>query len=109
MRGKRVIIDIDALREYLETYARGKENAVIGMGLRELFGGSGACMRKAINELRVQGNPIGSNRDGYYWAVRKDELKETIGHLKGRVLGIQQAIHGLDVALGMMVLDGSAD
>lgn len=95
-------IDIDALREYLETYARGKANAVIGMQLRELFGGSGACMRGAINELRVGGYPVGSCNNGYYWASSRDELIDTIDHLRGRMWGIQMAVNGLNNAYAEM-------
>lgn len=57
---------------------------------------SDADMRKIINRRRAAGDPIGSNGDGYYYAVNRRELEKTIAGLKHRIKSIQDAIKGLE-------------
>ena len=35
--------------------------------------------------LRMQGYPIGSNGNGYFWAKRPEELDQTIEHMESRI------------------------
>ena len=48
------------------------------------FGITGETVRQIVHELRMQGHPIGSGRQGYFYARNKAEIAETISHIEGR-------------------------
>ena len=52
-------------------------------------------LRALINELRIEGFPIGSTAKGYYWGYVKADLDHSIAQLFSRVKGIAKAANGL--------------
>ena len=60
---------------------------------------SGNELRRRINRLRRDTVPIGSSRDGYFYAITAGEVYATIGQLTDIALGLQAAINGLESAL----------
>ena len=60
---------------------------------------SGNELRRQVNRLRRKGLPIGSSRDGYFYAVTAGEVYTTIRQLRQMVTGLEKAIAGLEEAL----------
>lgn len=88
-------IDKEEFLEFLKTHARGRERCYKSVVLRDLFGGSGADLRRVVNELRQDGEPVGSNRNGYFYCIRYSEINDTVQHLHHRADGILKAAEGL--------------
>lgn len=78
---------------------QGRENLISGAELAQAIHVSGNELRRKINQLRWEGNPIGSTREGYFYAVNAGELYATIRMLKLMVKGLERAIQGLERAL----------
>lgn len=55
-------------------------------------------VRAMVNYLRRDHCPIGSNAKGYFWAKYPQELEETKGQLKDRIIAINKALEGLERA-----------
>lgn len=87
------------LVQYLMEYAKGKANCIKSSDLQDIFGGTSVDIRAVVNELRSEGKLICSCYDGYYYPESKEEVKQTISSLEGRVFGITRAITGMKGAL----------
>jgi len=66
--------------------------------LEESFGISGGAIRNAVNTLRKNGEPICSDRTGYWYSESPKEIKSTIENLNNRKSAINNAIDGLETA-----------
>jgi hypothetical protein len=62
--------------------------------------------RDLIRELIFDGNPIGSNSNGYFWITTYDELTEYIDSLQGRINGIEQRIKLIRNAWALTIVRG---
>jgi hypothetical protein len=60
---------------------------------------SDANVREWINELASASYPVCSNKHGYWYGTRKEELEETLAHRRSRVQKQLTAIKGLEIAL----------
>lgn len=87
------------LEDYLRTTCPGRKNSRRSAELEAELNISGNELRRRINRLRRDAVPIGSSRDGYFYAVTAGEVYATIGQLTDIALGLQAAINGLESAL----------
>ena len=84
-----------ALCDYLRKYHRGQESAASSKELEVVFRVKGVELRRAINRLRCDGQPICSDGNGYFYAARPSEISATIAQLTGRIAKIAAAKNGL--------------
>jgi biotin operon repressor len=63
---------------------------------------SDVSVRRAVNQLRQEGEAICSNGDGYFYAANNAELQDTIVELESRVSSVNNAIVGLRLASDRM-------
>lgn len=104
--------DAVVLRRYLETYARGKENAKrrrkIAADLRWGWevGGDDSGIRRvkaAAEELRLEGVPIGYSTDsedgGLYLCTSPSEIKDVLAKLRRLALSILREYSAVKRAL----------
>ena len=89
----------DELRYHLLHSCLGKKRAVGATRLRATIHISENELRKAVNRLRREGVPIGSDQTGYYYAQTAGEVYSTIKHLKKMRSGLDAAIEGLEGSL----------
>ena len=89
----------DELRYHLLHCCLGKKRAVSATRLRGTVHISENELRKAVNRLRREGVPIGSDQPGYYYAQTAGEVYSTIKHLKKMRSGLDAAIEGLEGSL----------
>lgn len=88
-------MDAEALLLYLQRRCTGQRNAVSSHALEALFRVRGAALRKAVNSLRCEGQPVCSDENGYYYAATEAELTATIRQLSSRISKIAGAKNGL--------------
>lgn len=86
--------------EYLKERHFGENRIITNNGLCELFNISGTYLRKVINQLRIDGVPICSNNEGYWYAGSPQEIAMTIVQLNSRITGIKNAVKGLYSSMG---------
>lgn len=84
-----------ALCEHLKKYHRGQESAASSKELEIAFHIKGTELRRAVNRLRCNGQPICSNETGYFYAARQSEVRATVVQLTGRISKIAAATKGL--------------
>ena len=84
-----------ALCEHLKQYHRGQECAASSKELEAAFRVKGTELRRAVNRLRCDGQPICSNENGYFYAARQSEVRATVAQLTGRISKIAAATKGL--------------
>ena len=84
-----------ALCEHLKKYHRGQESAASSKELVAAFHVKGTELRRAINRLRCNGQPICSDATGYFYAARQSEIRATVAQLTGRISKIAAAKNGL--------------
>ena len=89
----------ERLLNYLKGACPGRKYRVSGADLERALGISGTDLRKQVNRLRRQGIPIGSDRQGYFYAATAGEVYATIRQLRQMVAGLEKAIAGLEGAL----------
>ena len=89
----------ELLLSLLKGAHRGRENLISGAELARAIHIGDKELRRKINQLRWEGNPIGSTHEGYFYAVNAGELYATIRMLKLMVKGLERAIQGLERAL----------
>jgi biotin operon repressor len=85
---------------YIKKYHQGKEKAVSSAYLQGKFSISSRTVRKIVNQLRNNGNPICSDENGYYYAMDTDEVLNSIYQMTSRIREIAKAKNGLVKALG---------
>jgi len=84
----------------MKEHHTGRENAVSSAYLQIRFCISSRTVRKLVNQLRNDGNPICSDDNGYYYAADRKELLASIGQMTSRIREIAKAKRGLVKALG---------
>ena len=89
----------EKLRNYLQGACVGRRYVVRGAELERVLGISGNELRKLVNRLRRKGVPIGSSREGYFYAKTAGEVYATIRQLRQMEEGLAAAVHGLETAL----------
>ena len=85
----------EKLIAYIRTSHIGASNAISGRQLCEYFGLTGSLVRKLINKLRIEGHPVCSNGNGYFYASKLEEIDATNSHLSGRRKEMLHAEKGL--------------
>ena len=80
---------------YIKKCHTGKEKAVPSAFLQSRFCISSRTVRKLVNQLRNDGNPICSGDNGYYYAADRKELLASIGQMTSRIREIAKAKRGL--------------
>lgn len=85
----------DALCEYLERYHLGEMEPASSKKLEAVFHVKGSELRKIINSLRSQSQPICSNATGYFYAAKEEEINATVAQLNSRISHIAKARDGL--------------
>jgi len=83
----------------LKSVRGGRRRAVKGAELERTLDVSGTDLRKLVNRLRRKGVPIGSSREGYFYARTAGDVYSTIRQLRLMVRGLEAAIRGLESAL----------
>ena len=84
---------------YMKEYHTGTSKAVPSAYLQGRFCISSRTVRKLVNQLRNDGNPICSGDNGYYYAADRKELLASIGQMTSRIIEIAKAKRGLVKAL----------
>ncbi len=82
----------------LDFLPQGKENHITSRRLEAITDLKGTAIRKEVNKLRTEGNPIASDANGYYIATTPEELTATIRNLESRRNAMNRAIEGLTEA-----------
>lgn len=85
----------EALCEYLCRNYRGAANPVSSKQLEAVFHVKGTEIRRLVNSLRSNGEPICSDMDGYYYAANQHEINATVAQLTSRINKIARARDGL--------------
>lgn len=80
---------------YLKLNHMGEPNAVSSCYLERQFKISGRIVRMIVNQLRCEGNPVCSSKNGYYYAADEKELMKSISQLSNRIGNIAKAKSGL--------------
>jgi hypothetical protein len=78
----------------------GIKNPVMSNVLEEQFSISGVDVRIIVGKLRDEGEPIGSNERGYYFANSLSELKPATRHLKSRALKMLARVRNMERGFG---------
>ena len=89
----------DKLSEYLKSACVGSKNAAGSAALETMLHCSGNELRKQVNRLRRKNVPIGSGKNGYFYARNAGEVYATIRQLRQMSAGLEAAIQGLERAL----------
>lgn len=84
---------------FMKQYHTGKEKAVSSAYLQSRFCISSRTVRKLVNQLRNDGNPICSDDNGYYYAAHRKELLASIRQMTSRIREIAKVKRGLVKAL----------
>lgn len=87
-----------AILDYMTKNNMGADNAILAGKLCAVIGVTGRLLHQTINELRVEGYPICSNTNGYFYARCVEELDNTITHLTSRSKDMEVARDGLEKA-----------
>lgn len=86
------------LLAYLKRRHIGQTNATPSRALEARFFVCGSTVRRTVLMLRRDGEPICSDRFGYYYAASGPELWDTISRMERRLVGSVQVIKGLRTA-----------
>lgn len=84
---------------YLKGVCLGRDRCMGGKELGRTLNLNGTELRKAVNRLRQECEPIASDRNGYFYAQTAGEVYATIRNLKKMRAGLDAAIQGLEQAL----------
>lgn len=90
------------LLAYLKRRHTGSAKAIPSRALEARFCVCGATLRRAVLALRRLGEPICSDRNGYYYAAGPPELWDTIGRMERRTVGSVRVVQGLRRAANHM-------
>ena len=87
----------------IELIPTGNEKRITSAELSQRLGISGAEVRKQVNSLRCDGNPIASDSYGYFIATQQDDLEHTIASFNSRIHQMIKAREGLKKAQKQIV------
>ena len=90
---------MDGIEKSLQEQSNGKAYTICSSDWEETFGVRRTMIRHMINAARSNGSPICSGQKGYYVATDKEEIKNTIDSLRGRITKMEKAIAGLEACL----------
>ena len=96
----------ERLLAYLKSVCPGRACRAGGKELERVLGISAADLRKAVHRLRRRGEPIASDRKGYFYAQTAGEVYATIRLLRQMASGLEAAIRGLEQALDRFTRGG---
>lgn len=99
-------MDKERLLLKLKRYHYGEQNAITSKELEVAFSVSGKNIRNAVNALRQRGEPICSEKSGYFYAVNEQEINRSIRQLTNRIINIAKAQRGLIKAVGGFIDTG---
>lgn len=88
-------MDQERLLIKLKRYHHGEQHAISSKELEVAFSVSGKKIRDAVNALRQRGEPICSDKHGYFYAVNEQEINRSIHQLTNRIINIAKAQRGL--------------
>lgn len=88
----------EQLCSYLKENCLGKEQAISGREFARLCAVSENELRRRVNRLRREGEPIASNHTGYFYARTAGDVYATIRALRKMTDGLEAAIRGLERA-----------
>ncbi len=94
------------LLAYLKRRHTGQPNATPSRALEARFCVCGSTVRRAVLCLRRDGEPICSDRFGYYYASSGHELWDTITRMERRMVGSVRVIRGLRTAASKTPVSG---
>lgn len=87
------------LLDYLERNCRGRTNRASGGELEQVLGIRKSQLQKQVNQLRQRGYPVGSDEQGYYYAVTAGEVCATAARLRKIARGLELAAMGMERSL----------
>ena len=87
------------LLDFLKVACAGQENAKDSDSLERALHISRSELQRNVNRLRRDGVPIGSCRQGYFYAVTAGEVYDTICQLRQMERGLRAAVAGLEETL----------
>lgn len=79
----------------IELIPVGNESRITSAEISQRLRISGAEVRKQVNSLRCDGNPIASDSHGYYIATEQSDLDHTIASFNSRIHQMIRAREGL--------------
>lgn len=82
--------------DYLRENHTGRGKAVYSRELQQIFNLDGRSLRRKINRLRQEGEPICSCENGYYYAENQRELDDTIFRLNELAAKVTKAKSGME-------------
>ena len=97
------------IHDFLHDYHVGADNAVYSRKLCSVCGVSSPLLRRTINELRVDGTPVCSDSNGYFFAANTREIDITMAHLASRSNEMIKAREGLARAKESFVGEGLSE
>ena len=80
----------------------GEDKRITAADIKRLTNKDGSTVRAIVNEARAKFVPIGSDGNGYFIAVKPDELNHTIAQINSRIHKMIQAREGLKKAQKIM-------
>lgn len=90
----------------LDFLPEGQDNRITSRDLESITHLKGTQIRREVNKLRSEGEPIASDANGYYIATTQEELTATIRNLESRRNAINRAIEGLMEAKYKLIFGG---
>ena len=87
------------LLEYLKQNCTGRENTRKSIVIERALNIRRKELQKLVNRMRQEGIPIGSSKDGYFYAETAGEVYSTIRQLRDMQYGLEKAIKGLERGL----------
>lgn len=90
--------DSMSLHHFLREYKSGVDNAITSTRLSDVFGCTGAEIRRMVSHLRAVGVPICSGHQGYWYADSVEDVEQTIAMYESRISKMLEAVGGLRVA-----------
>ena len=89
----------EMLLEYLQQNCTGRENTRKSIVIERALNIRRKELQKLVNRMRQEGIPIGSSKDGYFYAETAGEVYSTIRQLRDMQNGLEKAIKGLERCL----------
>ena len=89
----------DLLQAYLDQNCHGRRNTRKSAVIERSLNIGRKEIQKQVSILRQESIPIGSSKDGYFYAETAGEVYSTIRQLRDMQNGLEKAIKGLERGL----------
>lgn len=76
-------------------YLTENEGKTVNSDLCKTFSLKPSTVRAIVNYARSQGEPICSDREGYFYSTDPTHIRATIEHLESRIAKQQEAVDGM--------------